>query len=352
MNQCVTMIPGPRGPAGTSGTNGTNGSNSFTTIVSSSDNLPAVSANVTLQVVDSSWMAVGEPVFIQFWGSGFIVVSIPDATHVTIQNTGNTDNQAPGTPVVVGSMVAPTGFQGPTGALSGAVGGVLTGSLPNPGLAAGIVTDSNVAAGNKDGAAGTASMRTIGTGATQAAAGNDSRFTNARAPTGVAGGDLAGTYPNPTLTATTIVAGSYGSEALIPMVTFDAKGRATAASNKQPRYGLLGKLTAVNLNLAGDNNITITATKYTVTKVLIESASISLTMVTAGLFGAVGGGAPQICADQALAAITGTGKWTVMTISGAGLTDILTAATLFFRVGTPQGVAATANVWLFGENIA
>jgi hypothetical protein len=39
------------------------------------------------------------------------------------------------------------------------------------------VTDANVATANKDGAAGTASMRTLGTGAAQAAAGNDSRFT-------------------------------------------------------------------------------------------------------------------------------------------------------------------------------
>jgi hypothetical protein len=113
-------------------------------------------------------------------------------------------------------------------------------------------------------------------------------------------------------------------------------------------YGLLGTKTSVDMNVAGDNTITMPSGRYIIDKIVVDNASISLTTATGGVFTAVGGGGVTLAADQVLTALTASTKFVDLTLQAVVGTDTRTEGTLYFRVGTPQGAAATADFFIYG----
>jgi hypothetical protein len=115
-----TQIPGPAGSDGAAGAAGAAGVSAFTTLTAGFT-MPAELGNVVATVGATSWMVLGQVLYVQTAG-WMRVAAIGGATSVTLTNLENTatgiyaENAAPATAIPNGSKVSPGGLQGPTGA--------------------------------------------------------------------------------------------------------------------------------------------------------------------------------------------------------------------------------------------
>lgn len=370
----TVSVPGPQGPTGADGTDGTDGLDAYTTLTAALT-MPAELATVVASVGSSVPFSVGQVLFVQFLGY-MAVTAKPTTTSVTLRNLEDAatvayaGNAAAGTIAPIASVVAVAGIQGPSGTLTGAAGGDLSGNYPNPDIAV-LTTKGDL-------------LVTIGGAGnvTRLAAGTNGKFLQADSTqaTGLLwdipdlSSDITGTLPiaNGGTGAVSAAAARTALQAANSPVNTDitqitglttpltvaqgGTGGATAAAARAnlgvlARQGLIGSLTAVNLNTTNtDTLITVASARFKISKIIIENASTSLTTVTVGVFSSAGG-IGTIAANQVAVALTAANKWLELTISSTGLTDVFTGD-IYFRTGTAQGAAATANVWVFGESFA
>lgn len=112
-------------------------------------------------------------------------------------------------------------------------------------------------------------------------------------------------------------------------------------------------ITGVNMNTATtDHAITITlpagVTTYAVADIALWGASHTLTTATLSCYTATSASGVEVAADQAITNTSGTANTNLnlqhLSLYTDNATTALTSGTLYARVGTAEGAAATANV--------
>ena len=224
------------------------------------------------------------------------------------------------------------------------LGGDLTGTLPDPTL-----ITTGVSAGTYGDGTHVGSFTVDAKGRIHSASGV---LITGAAPSGSAGGDLTGSYPNPNLATTGVSAGMYGDATHVPQITIDAKGRITTASGILITFGSAGgDLTGSYPNPTVNSVASITATAVASGAVAANNATPLNTSGTivkrtaSGDFAARNITARIIGGNSATTNAPGTGAGTGASTTVTG-TDM--AGSISITTGTTPATAATIITITFG----
>lgn len=143
----------------------------------------------------------------------------------------------------------------------------------------------------------------------------------------------------------------------LPIVNGGTSGNSVGDATRAMdlRYRLLAKLTAANFNIVTDQAIANLPSKWIIRRIVVQNASVNMTTAAGGFYtGAGKTGTVIVAAAQVYSALTAAGIWIDLTLAAGVLTGTaaLTATTIYFALTTAQGAAATADIYIWGEDIS
>lgn len=121
------------------------------------------------------------------------------------------------------------------------------------------------------------------------------------------------------------------------------------------RYRLLAKLAAANFNTTADQAIANLPATWIIRRIVVQNASINLTTAAGGFYtGAGKTGTVIVAAAQTYTPLTASTIWMDLTLAAGVLTGTaaLVATTIYFALTTAQGAAATADIYIWGDDIS
>lgn len=139
-----------------------------------------------------------------------------------------------------------------------------------------------------------------------------------------------------------------------PVITevYDGLVRHLLLRSDQVRAPLLAVLRGANMNTTSDQPLTLGPKNYVVRRVVVTNASISLTSAVGGIYtGAGKTGTQLVPAGQSYAALIDSTKYVTTSLGAAVATDTFINGTIFFSLTTPQGAAATADIYIYGDAV-
>lgn len=142
-------------------------------------------------------------------------------------------------------------------------------------------------------------------------------------PAGPAGGVLAGSYPNPSLAATGVTAGTYGSSSQVAQVTVNAGGQVTAASSVIVDATLTGDVTGTGAVTGITTSLGYPVSSVAASGTLTLSRNRLQTAVVTGTGATVNLPSAPVTGDlcNLVLAFTGSGAGTTVT-NGGGTANV------------------------------